>query len=87
MERRKLHNEELSYLYSSPNEIRVIKSRKMRWAVHVRRRGRGEVHIGFWLKPKGKIALERPRRRWENRIKTDLQKVGCGERHDLAQDR
>jgi hypothetical protein len=46
---RKLHNDELHSLYSSPNIIRVIKSRRMRWAGHVARMGRGEVLTGFWL--------------------------------------
>jgi hypothetical protein len=46
---RKLHNNELHSLYSSPNIIRVIKSRRMRWAGHVARMGRGEVFTGFWL--------------------------------------
>jgi len=46
--RRKLHNEELNDLYCSPNVILVIKSRRMRWAVHVGRMGRGEVYTGFW---------------------------------------
>jgi hypothetical protein len=45
---RRLHNEELNDLYSSPNIIRVIKSRRTRWAGHVARMGRGEVHTGFW---------------------------------------
>ena len=47
-ERRKLHNEELNDLHSSPDIIRVINSRRMRWAGHVARTGRGEMHIGFW---------------------------------------
>jgi hypothetical protein len=46
---RKLHNDELHDLYSSPNIVRVIKSRRMRWAEHVARMGRGEVLTGFWL--------------------------------------
>jgi hypothetical protein len=46
---RKLHNDELHSLYSSPNIVRVIKSRRMRWARHVARMGRGEVLTGFWL--------------------------------------
>jgi hypothetical protein len=46
---RKLHNDELHDLFSSPNIIRVIKSRRMRWAEHVARKGRGEVFTGFWL--------------------------------------
>jgi hypothetical protein len=57
---RKLHNDELHDLYSSPNIVRVIKSRSMRWAGHVTRMGRGEVLTGFWLGgPKG-------RDHWEN---------------------
>jgi hypothetical protein len=45
---RKPHNEELNDLDSSPNTIRVVKSRRMGWLVHVARMGRGEVHIGYW---------------------------------------
>jgi hypothetical protein len=45
---RKLHGEDLNHLYSSPNIVRVIKSRRMRWAGHVARMGRGEVYTGFW---------------------------------------
>jgi hypothetical protein len=45
---RRLYNEELNDLYSSPNIIRVIKSRRMRWAGHVARRGRTDMHTGFW---------------------------------------
>jgi hypothetical protein len=47
--RRKLDNDELHSLYSSPNIVRVIKSRRMRWAGHVERMGKGEVFTGFWL--------------------------------------
>jgi hypothetical protein len=46
---KKLHNDELHILYSSPNIVRVIKSRRMKWAGHVARMGRGEVFKGFWL--------------------------------------
>jgi hypothetical protein len=46
--RRELHNEELHNLYSSPSIIRMIKSRKMRWAGHVARMGRRRMHIGYW---------------------------------------
>jgi hypothetical protein len=45
---RRLHNEELNNLYSTPSIVRVIKSRRMRWAEHVARMGKGEVHTGFW---------------------------------------
>jgi len=86
---RRLHNEELNDLYSSPNIVRVIKSRRMRWAWHVARMGeeRGvyRVLVG---KPEGRRQLGRPRRRWLD-IWTDLQEVGCGymEWIGLAQDR
>jgi len=83
---RKLHNEELNDLYSSPNIFRVIKSRRMRWAWHIARMGRGDVLVG---KPEGKIPIGRPRRRWEDNIKMDLQEVGCGglDWIELAQER
>src|SRR5215510_13087939 len=73
---RKLHNEELKDLYSSPRIVRVVKSRRMRWAVHVARMGeeRG-VHRVLVGKPEGKRPLGRPRRRWEDNIKMDLQEV------------
>jgi hypothetical protein len=70
---RKLHNDELHSLYYLPNIVRVIKSRRMRWAGHVARVGRGEVFTGFWLGwPEGKRPLGRFRRRWEDNIKMDL---------------
>ena len=87
---RKLHNEELSYLYSLPNIVRVVKSRRMRWAGHVARMGEGRgVHRVLVGKPEGKRSLGRPRRRWEDNIKKDLQGVGggCGDWMELAQDR
>jgi len=66
-------------LSSSPNIVRVIKSRRMRWAGHVARMGEGRslyrVLVG---KPERKSPLRRSRRRWEDNIKMDLQKVGCG---------
>jgi len=75
----KLHNEVLNDLYCSPNISRVIKWRRMRWAVHVARMGeeRGvyRVLVG---KPEGKSTLGRPRRRWVDNIRMDLQEVGCG---------
>jgi hypothetical protein len=58
---RKFHNDELHTLYSLPNIVRVIKSRKMGWAGHVARMGRGEVFTGFWLGgPKGRDHWEDP---------------------------
>jgi len=76
---RRLHNEELNDLYSSPNIVRVIKLRRMRWAGHVARMGdgRGVYRVLAW-KPEGKRPLGRPMRRWEDNIKMDLQEVRCG---------
>jgi len=87
---RKLHSEELNDLCSSPNTVRVIKSRRMRCAGHVARMGRGEAYTGvWWEKPEGKRQLGRPRHRWEENIKLDLQEVGFGsmDRIELAQER
>jgi hypothetical protein len=87
---RQLHNEELNDLYSLPNIVRVVKSRRMRWAAHVARMGEErEVHRVLVGKPDGKRPLGRPRRRWEDNIKMDLQEVGFGGMNwtDLAQDR
>jgi len=87
---RRLHNEVLSDLYSSPNTVRVIKSRRMRWAGHVARmgeeRGAYRVLVGKW---EGKRPLGRPSRRWVDNISVDLQEVGCGyvDWIGLAQDR
>jgi len=86
---RKLHNEELRDLYSLPNIVRVVKSRRMRWAGHVARMWEGRsvrrVLVG---KPEGKRPLGRPRRRWEDNIKMDLREVGRGgDWMELAQDR
>jgi hypothetical protein len=76
---RQLHNEELHDLYFSPTIVRVIKSRRMRWAGDVRRmweeRGVYRVLMG---KPEQNRTLGRPRRRWESNIKMVLQEVGCG---------
>jgi hypothetical protein len=88
---RKLHNGELHNLYSSPDIIRQIKSRRMRWTGHVARMGEGRnVYRVLVGKPEGKRPLERPRCRWEDVIKMDLRKIGCGvgvEWIHLAQDR
>jgi hypothetical protein len=85
---KKLHNDELHSLYSSPNIVRMIKSRRMRWAEHVARRGEGRgayrVLIG---RPEGKRQLGRPRRRWEDNIKIDLREIGIDGSNWLAQDR
>ena len=87
---RKLHNEERSDLYSLPNIVRVVKSRRMRWVGHVARMGEGRImHRVLAGKTEGKRPLERPRRRWENNTKMDLQEVegGCGDWMELAQNR
>ncbi|KAJ4427681.1 hypothetical protein ANN_25330 [Periplaneta americana] len=87
---RKLHNTELQALHSSPDIIRNIKSRRLRWAGHVARIGESRnayrVLVG---RPEGKRPLGRPRRRWEDNIKIDLREVGYDDREwiDLAQDR
>jgi hypothetical protein len=85
---RKLHNEELNDLYSSPSIVRVVKSRRMRWPGHVARmwEERGVHRVG---KPEGKRPLGRPRRRWEDNIQMDVEKVrgGRGDWMELAQDR
>jgi len=74
---RKLHNEELRDLYSLPNIVRVVKSRRMRWVGHVARMGEGRgVHRVLVGKPEGKRPLGRPRRRWEDNINLDLREVG-----------
>jgi hypothetical protein len=72
---RKLHNEGLNDLYSLPN-MWLVKSRRMRWAGHVALMG-GErgVHRVLVGKPEGKTQLGRPRRRWKDNIKMDLQEV------------
>jgi hypothetical protein len=74
----RLHNEELNDLYSSPNIVRVIKPRRMRWAGHVARMGeeRGvyRVLVG---KPERKTPLGRPRSKCVDNIRMDLQEVGC----------
>jgi len=87
---RRLHNEELNDLYSSPNIVRVIKSRRMRWAGHVALMGeeRGVYRFLVW-KPEGRRPLGRPSRRWVDNIRMDLQEVGYGYMDwiVLAQDR
>ena len=76
---RKLHNKERSDLYSLPNIVRVVKSRRMRWAGHVADMGEGRgLYRALVGKPEKKRPLGRPRRRWEDNIKMDLQEVGGG---------
>jgi transcription termination factor 2 len=87
---RKLHNEELNDLYSLPNIVRVVKSRQMRWARHVAHMGKDRgVYRVLLGKPEGKRPLGRPRRRWKDNIKMNLQEVGWGRGDwmELAQDR
>jgi hypothetical protein len=74
---RRLHNKEVYALYSSPNIIRVIKSRRLRWAGHVARMGkRRAAYRASVRKPERRRPLGRPRRRWEDNIKMDLPEVG-----------
>jgi len=87
---RKLHNGEISCLYPFPNIVRVVKSRRMRWAEHVACGAEGRwVHRFLVGKPEGKRPLGRPRPRWEDNIEMDLQEVGggFGDRMELAQDK
>jgi len=86
---RKLHKEELRDLYSIPNIVLVLKSRRMRWVGHVSRMWDGRGVNRFLLgKPEGKRPLGRNRRSWEDNIKMDLQEVGGGRGWmELAQNR
>ena len=73
---RKLHNVGLRDLYSLPNIVRVVKSRRMRWTGHVALMGEGRgVHMVLVGRSEGKSPLGRPRRRWEDNIKMDLREV------------
>ena len=87
---RNVHNAELHALYSSPNIIRNLKSKRLRWAGYVARmekfRNAYRVLVG---KPESKKPLGRPKRRWEDNIKMDLREVGCDPRDwiALAEDR
>ena len=87
---RKLCNEDLNDVYSLPSIVLVVKLKRMRWAGHVARMGEDRgVHRVLVGKPEGKRPLGRPRRRWEDNIKMDLQEVGGGRGDwmELAQDR
>jgi hypothetical protein len=87
---RQLCNEELNDLYCSPNIVRLIKSRRMRWAGHMVGMGeRRAVYRVLVRKPEGRRPLGRPRGRREDNIRMDLHEAGCGgmDWTDLAQDR
>jgi hypothetical protein len=76
---RKLHSEEVHNLYSSPDIIRQVQSRRMGWAGHVACMGEeSKVYKVLVGKPKGKIPLGRPRRRWEDGIRMDRREIGLG---------
>jgi hypothetical protein len=87
---RKLHNDELHSLYSSPKIVRVIKARRMRWAGPVAHVGEGRgVYRVLLGRHEGKRPLGRPRRRWEDSIKMDFREIGIDRANwiQLAQDR
>jgi hypothetical protein len=88
--KRKLYNEEFHNLYSSPKIIRMIKSRRMRWAGHAARMGeKRNAYTILVGKPEGRRQLGRPRRRWVDNNKIDLREIGWDgvDWVDLAQDR
>jgi len=87
---RRLHNEELNDLYSSPNIVQVTISRRMRWVGHVARMGERRGIYWFLVgEPMRKRPLGRPRHKWEDNVKMDFQEVGCEGMYwiELAQDR
>jgi CTP synthase (UTP-ammonia lyase) len=76
---RKLHDEEFHNLNSSPNIIKMIKSRRIKWLGHVARMGEKRIaYRDLLVKLEGKRVLERHRRRWENNIEVDNRELGCG---------
>jgi hypothetical protein len=86
---KKLHNEELCNLYPLSSILRMIKSRRMRWAGHLTLMGAKRTAYRILMrKPEGRRPLGRPRRRWVDNIKMDLRETGWGGRdwNDLAQD-
>ena len=87
---RRLHNEELHGLYDSPDVVRIMKSRRLRWAGYVARMGEKRRLYSIVVgKPEGKRPLGRPRRRWEDNIRRDLREVGIRDENwlDVAQER
>jgi hypothetical protein len=86
---RKLHNEELNDLYSSPSIIRIIKSKRMRWAGHVARMEKRNSYRLLVAKPEGKMPLGRPRRRRVDNVKMNVGEIGWGSLDwiGLAEDR
>jgi hypothetical protein len=83
---RKLHNEELRDLYSSPSIIRIIKSRRMKWAGHVALMGgKRNAYKLLVEKPEGTRQIGRPKRRWVDNIKMDLLEIGWGSADWIAQ--
>ena len=76
------HNEELHSLYLSPNIVRVIKSRRLTWAGHVARMEEGRSAFRILTgKPTGKRSLGRPRRRWEDNIRMDIEDISINARN------
>lgn len=76
-ERRRRYNKELHDLYASPDIVRVIKSRRLRWAEHVARMEEGRTALGVIMgRPEGRRPLGRPRRRWQNNVRMDLGELG-----------
>jgi hypothetical protein len=73
-----VHNEELHNLYYSPRIIRIMKSRRMRWAGHLVHMKKRNVYRILTGKPEGKGPVGRPRLRWEGNIKMDLREIGWG---------
>jgi hypothetical protein len=85
-----LHNDKIYSLYSLPDIVRVIKSRRMRWMGHVAFMGEGRgVYRALVRRPKGKRPLGRPRHRWEDNIKMDFREIWIDRVKwiQLAQDR
>ena len=87
---RRLHNEKLHSSYRLPNKVRVIISRRLRWAGHLARMEEGRSAFKILTgKPAGKRPLGRPKRRWEDNIRMNLKEIGNNMRNwdDWAQDR